>query len=143
MTMNAAATPANARRKSPYNLRVVDAATPTLSVIIPCFNERTRLRRTSDEWAAWANDRGRAIEIIVADDGSTDGTPDRAREWAEAVPALRVTRLPRHQGKGAAVRAGLLSARADRAIFIDADGATPFSEIDALEQAIANGADVA
>jgi dolichyl-phosphate beta-glucosyltransferase len=112
-------------------------------VIIPCFNERTRLRRTVDEVVAWARDRGRTLEILVADDGSTDGTADLARAWIGDVPGLRVVALPSHQGKGASVRAGLLAARADRRVFIDADGATPFPEIDALEHAVANGADVA
>jgi dolichyl-phosphate beta-glucosyltransferase len=112
-------------------------------VIIPCFNERVRLRRTVDEVAAWARERGRAIEILVADDGSSDGTADLARQWIPDVPGLRVVVLPRHQGKGATVRAGILAACADRRIFIDADGAALFSEIHALEHAIAEGADVA
>jgi dolichyl-phosphate beta-glucosyltransferase len=112
-------------------------------VIIPCFNERVRLRRTVDEVAVWARDRGRAIEILVADDGSSDGTADLARQWIAEVPGLRVVALPSHQGKGATVRAGLLAACANRRMFIDADGAAPFSEIDALEHALEHGADVA
>jgi dolichyl-phosphate beta-glucosyltransferase len=122
---------------------VLETPLPTLSVIIPCFNERARLRRTLDEVAAWARARGRAIEIIVADDGSTDGTPDIAREWAAEIGGLRIVALPRNEGKGAAVRAGLLAARASLRAFVDADGATPFEEIEVLETLVARGADVA
>jgi dolichyl-phosphate beta-glucosyltransferase len=114
-----------------------------LSVIIPCFNERARLRRTLDEVAAWARARGRAVEIIVADDGSADGTPEMAQQWAAEVAGLRVVALPRNEGKGAAVRAGLLAARASLRVFIDADGATPFDQIAILEKLVADGADVA
>jgi dolichyl-phosphate beta-glucosyltransferase len=129
--------------ESAYNPRVLRSGGPTLSVIIPCYNERTRLRRTIDDVAAWAARRDRTIEIIVADDGSTDGTADLAAGWADDVRGLRVVRLPRNQGKGAAVRAGMLAALSDRRAFIDADGAVPFEDIDMLEQALAEGADVA
>src|SRR6185312_7327044 len=80
---------------------------------------------------------------VIADDGSTDGTADLAAQWSAQIPSLRVVRLPNNRGKGAAVRAGLLSTRADRRAFIDADGAVPFAEIERLEQAIAEGADIA
>jgi dolichyl-phosphate beta-glucosyltransferase len=112
-------------------------------VIIPCFNERTRLRRTIDDVAAWAARRCRAIEIIVADDGSTDDTPAVAAQWIADVPALRVVALAHNQGKGAAVRAGMLEARGDWRAFIDADGAVPFEDIEILERALAGGADLA
>jgi glycosyltransferase involved in cell wall biosynthesis len=55
-------------------------------------------------------------EVIVADDGSTDGTPDSVR----VDPRVRVLRLP-HRGKGAAVRAGMLAARGEIRAFTDAD----------------------
>jgi dolichyl-phosphate beta-glucosyltransferase len=129
--------------KSAYNPRVATPAKPTLSVVIPCFNERRRLRRTIDEVAAWAADQTRAVEIIVADDGSTDGTPELVAQWAAEVQGLRLVALPRNMGKGAAVRAGMLAGRADLRMFIDADGAVPFADIDILERALARGADIA
>jgi dolichyl-phosphate beta-glucosyltransferase len=113
-----------------------------LSVIIPCFNERTRLRRTVDDVAAWAARRGRDIEIIAVDDGSTDGTSGLAAQWTD-VPALRVLTLARNQGKGAAVRAGMLAAQGELRAFVDADGAVPFEDIEILETALSGGADVA
>ena len=79
----------------------------------------------------------------MADDGSTDGTADLAARWAGEVRGLRVVALPRNQGKGAAVRAGMLAALSDRRAFIDADGAVPFEDIEVLERALAEGADVA
>src|SRR4051812_27997436 len=126
MPTNASATATKAIRKSPYNRCVPAGVTPELSVIIPCFNERARLRRTIDDIRAWAAARGRTVEILVADDGSTDGTPDVARQWAADVPDLRVVALPSNQGKGSAVRAGMMAARAGLRAFVDADRAVPF-----------------
>ena len=79
----------------------------------------------------------------MADDGSTDGTAAAAAEWAARIPGLRVVALARNQGKGAAVRTGMLEARGDTRAFIDADGAVPFEDIEILEQALSRGAGVA
>jgi dolichyl-phosphate beta-glucosyltransferase len=143
MSANAAAVAIQATAAPAYNRRVVPPVAPTLSVIIPCYNERTRLRRTIDDVTAWAARRGRAVDIVVVDDGSTDGTAELAASWAATVPALRVVALPRNRGKGAAVREGMLAARGERRAFVDADGAVPFEDIDLLERALDEGADVA
>jgi len=72
-----------------------------------------------------------ACEVIVVDDGSADETLALARHFEAAAKCVRV--LPRpHAGKGAAVRAGMLAAEGRYVLFMDADGATPLTEIPRL-----------
>jgi len=114
---------------------------PRWSVVIPAFNEAPRLPRYLDEIVAHFEGRGEPYEVIVVDDGSTDGTPEVVE--ARHHPSVRVLRLGRNSGKGAAVRAGMLAARGAFRLFTDADGATPIAELKRLEPALAAGADVA
>ena len=95
--------------------------TPALSVVIPSYNEATRIGTTLEALAAATADD---VEVIVVDDGSTDGTAEVAERLLEAAGHRRVLRLDRNQGKGAAVRAGVLAARGDTILYMDADLAT-------------------
>jgi dolichyl-phosphate beta-glucosyltransferase len=114
--------------------------TPRWSVVVPTFNEAHRLPPYLDEIVQYFEGRGDPYEVIVVDDGSTDGT----REVVEArrCATVGVLRLPRNEGKGAAVRAGMLAAKGAHRLFTDADGATPIAELKRLEPALAAGADV-
>jgi dolichyl-phosphate beta-glucosyltransferase len=112
------------------------------SVVIPAFNEAQRLPRYLEEIIAYFDGRGEPYEVIVVDDGSRDGTADRVREAAGIAP-VRVIPLAGNEGKGAAVRHGMLAAVGAYRMFADADGATPISELKRLEAALAAGADVA
>jgi dolichyl-phosphate beta-glucosyltransferase len=97
-----------------------------LSVVIPCFNEERRLGRTLERIRDHL-DRGRThYEIIVVDDGSTDGT----REVALTLPAVRLTPIRGNRGKGFSVREGMLLARGDLVLMTDADLSTPIEELD-------------
>jgi dolichyl-phosphate beta-glucosyltransferase len=113
-----------------------------LSVVIPAFNEATRLPRYLDEIVGFLEGRGERYEIVVVDDGSTDGTAAAVRAGAAGNPAVRVLSLGLNRGKGAAVRAGMLAATGASRLFTDADGATPIAELKRLEPALATGADV-
>ncbi|MGH7275600.1 MAG: dolichyl-phosphate beta-glucosyltransferase [Candidatus Rokuibacteriota bacterium] len=115
---------------------------PRWSVIVPAFNEARRLPPYLDEVVAHFEGRGEPYEVIVVDDGSTDGTPELVEARARLFRAVRLLRLGRNMGKGAAVRAGMLAARGAYRLFADADGATPIAEIKRLEPALAAGADV-
>jgi len=114
-----------------------------LSVVVPAYNERNRLRGTLEEMRDYLEGRGLDYEIIVVDDGSKDGTSALVREMRGAIPGLRLISMPRNHGKGYMVRVGVINSRGDHVIFADADGATPFAEIEKLEAALAAGCDVA
>lgn len=90
----------------------------TLAVIIPCYNEFSSIERALQR----VLDVGLADEIIVVDDGSTDGTRDVLARIVDAGhPGLQVLLLERNQGKGAAVRRGFAAASADLLLVQDAD----------------------
>jgi len=119
------------------------ARTPELSVIIPAFNEETRIGPTVRDIVAYCRRTSRAFEIILVDDGSVDGTSSVGRDLSQEFSEVRLIRLPANQGKGYAVRTGMLNAQGRNLLFADADGATPFPELERLENALAEGADVA
>jgi len=115
------------------------AVIPWLSVVIPAFNEERRLPPTLVAVIAHLRGLGRPFEVIVADDGSSDGT---ARVAREAGPEVTLLRLP-HRGKGAAVRDGVLASRGGLALVVDADLSTPIEELDRLTAALGGGCGVA
>ncbi len=114
-----------------------------LSVVIPAYNETARLEPTLRRVIEFLDDTEPRSEIVVADDGSTDDTVAIAERVAAEWPRLRVVELGHNQGKGAAVRAGMLAARGDLILFSDADLATPIEELAVLRAAIDRGADIA
>ena len=115
---------------------------PRWSVVIPAFNEARRLPAYLDDVVAYFDGRGEPYEVIVVDDGSSDGTGDAVLARARQSPAVRLLRLPENAGKGAAVRAGMRAATGAVRLFADADGATPIAELKRFEPALAAGADV-
>ncbi|HBH04385.1 MAG TPA: glycosyl transferase family 2 [Candidatus Rokubacteria bacterium] len=115
---------------------------PRWSVVLPAFNEARRLPPYLDDVVGYFDGRGEPYEVIVVDDGSTDGTGDLVLARARQSPAVRLLRLPENAGKGAAVRAGMRAATGAVRLFADADGATPIAELKRFEPALAAGADV-
>jgi dolichyl-phosphate beta-glucosyltransferase len=112
------------------------------SVVIPAFNEARRLPPYLDDVVVFFEGRCEPYEVIVVDDGSTDETPAAVEARVHEVASVRLLRLPRNTGKGAAVRAGMLAARGAYRLFTDADGATPIAEVKRLEPALLAGAHV-
>jgi dolichyl-phosphate beta-glucosyltransferase len=123
------------------------AVEPTVSVVVPAFNEESRLPRLLDAVEATASEDFseaglQLLEVIVVDDGSTDGTPQVL--GAASAPWLRpvITRKP-NVGKGSAVRRGVKRAHGEMVLICDADLATPLREVRKLNRALVGGADVA
>jgi dolichyl-phosphate beta-glucosyltransferase len=114
-----------------------------LSIIIPAFNEARRLPPTVVDMLDFLEGRGDRYEIIIVNDGSSDATSSVVKKLQRLSSKVLLIEQPRNFGKGRAVKTGVLQARGTTILMADADGATPFSEIMRLEQAIANGADVA
>ncbi len=101
-----------------------------LSVIIPAYNEEARLPGTLRHVDAWLASMPFESEVIVADDGSTDGTA----RVLDACKSRTPVRLIRHgdganHGKGAAVRLGMQEATGAYRIFMDADNSTTIDQI--------------
>lgn len=106
-------------------------ATCYLSVVIPAYNEERRLPGTLAAIGAYLSARSYAWEIVVADDGSADGTAGVVRRAAEGNPAIRLLTLP-HRGKGWAVRQGMLAAAGEYRFLCDADLSMPIEHLERL-----------
>lgn len=115
-----------------------------LTVVVPAFNEADRLAEGLHRLAevlGTAQSDG-AVEVLVVDDGSADGTADRALALTGLFDRARVIRQPANAGKGAAVRTGVAAARGARVAFIDADMSIDPAQLGQLVSAL-DRADVA
>ncbi len=104
---------------------------PFVSVIIPAYNEEKRIVSTLKKVLEFFRSKVYTVEIIVSDDGSLDQTITVARETLQDSGFLfQVLQAPENQGKGAAVRRGMLKAQGEYRLFSDADLSTPIEELD-------------
>lgn len=110
---------------------------PFLTVVIPAYNEESRLRPTLDRMREYFSGQSYSVEMIVVDNASSDRTGEVARE-----AGVTVLSEPR-RGKGAAVRTGMLAAQGAHVLFSDADLSTPIEEVGKLMAALGAGHDVA
>jgi len=107
------------------------------SLIIPAYNEAKRLRPFLISISKYYQRHSQDIhEIILVDDGSSDQTLKIANKFKSRLPILKTIARSKNQGKGAAVRAGVLAAKGDQVVFMDADGATDISELPKMIQAL-------
>jgi SAM-dependent methyltransferase len=116
------------------------ATSGPLSLVVPVFNEARRFSLAVDALVAFVASRGPGGELVFVDDGSTDETPQLLDALAPGDSVeVSVLRRP-HEGKGAAVQAGILAARCPLVAFCDVDLATPLEElgriVDAAEQGV-------
>ena len=116
---------------------------PYLSLIIPAYNEALRLRPSLERVLAYLRSRDFTSEIVIVDDGSSDGTADVAREALEGQADYRLLRNEPNLGKALSVKRGLLEARGQVLLFSDADLSTPIEHAADLLSAIDGGADIA
>jgi dolichyl-phosphate beta-glucosyltransferase len=119
------------------------AAVPELSVVIPAYNEATRLPPSVEKVLEYLRGSGRSYELIVVDDGSKDATVEKVEVMNRAGAGIRLVRHPVNLGKGAAVRTGVLASTGELVLFTDADLSTPIADVEPLLAALRDGADVA
>ncbi|MGF7236068.1 MAG: dolichyl-phosphate beta-glucosyltransferase [Frankia sp.] len=108
-----------------------------VSIVIPAYNEAHRLPRSMAKLVPFVAAFGGA-EVIVVDDGSTDGTVALAERFLRDLPQARILRLPWNSGKGSAVRAGVAMARGESIVFMDADMASDLEDLPRLLAALAD-----
>ncbi|MGV9808286.1 glycosyltransferase family 2 protein [Micromonospora chersina] len=119
------------------------APQPTLSVVVPMFNEEAVLPLLAVRLRGVLDGLGEAYEVVAVDDGSTDATPAALAALRVGWPELRVLRLRRNSGHQAALHAGLLRARGAYVASIDADLQDPPEVIvELLRRARADNLDV-
>jgi glycosyltransferase involved in cell wall biosynthesis len=116
----------------------------SVSIVIPAFNEAERITASLAEVISFACGYARVAEIIVVDDGSTDGTAELVaaaarRSDADGGPHLSLVRHEANRGKGSAVRTGFGHATGDIVLFSDADLSAPITEMPRLIEPIAAG----
>lgn len=103
-----------------------------LSCVVPCWNEAANLVELLPQLAETLAQLASEWEVILVDDGSTDGTVRVATDLLDKIPDAGVLKLGRHAGKGAAVRAGVARATGHQIVFMDADLATDLDHLDPL-----------
>ncbi len=123
----------------------------TISFIIPVYNEEKRLYKTQEALMKLKLPRGLKLdEIIFVDDGSKDKTIKSIRYFIHVMKKYniqkganyKVIKYSQNQGKGYAIRQGMLAARADYALFFDADMSTPLKEINHFMRYLKQDVDV-
>ncbi|HZC80046.1 MAG TPA: glycosyltransferase, partial [Ktedonobacterales bacterium] len=113
-----------------------------LTIVIPAYNEALRLPASLRRLRSYVDRRAQPTEVIVVDDGSSDETVDVVQEWMRDWPALRLVR-GRHQGKGGAIRTGVLEARGEYIALADADFSMPPEEFDRFSADVVGSYDIA
>ena len=112
------------------------SSAPTLSIVVPLFNEARGLAALHERIAEVARylqaKRGLSLELIYVDDGSSDATSDVARSLPAMPVDIQIVTLSRNFGKEAALLAGLDHARPGAILFMDGDGQHPPSMIETL-----------
>jgi dolichyl-phosphate beta-glucosyltransferase len=115
---------------------------PWLSVVVPAFNEAAGIAGTVERLRDVLEATGRPWEVVVVDNASTDGTPERLAPL-RADPRSRLLRNDANRGKGHSVRRGMLAATGGLRLHCDADCAPSLVSLPALLAAVERGADVA
>lgn len=122
---------------------IESVGTLSLSVVVPAYNEEQRLPIMLDETLEYLENRQKkeesfTYEIIIVDDGSKDATTKVGLEYVRkyGTEKIRVLKFEKNRGKGGAVRMGVFCSRGSKILFVDADGATKFSDLDRVEEGL-------
>ncbi len=114
---------------------------PSVSIVIPAYNESDRIGSPLETIIAYISEQDLNAEIIVVDDGSQDDTAGFAKRVLSSAPEIRskVIHYDQNRGKGFAVKTGLCSSEAEIALFSDADLSAPIDEMPKLIDPIRAG----
>jgi dolichyl-phosphate beta-glucosyltransferase len=112
-----------------------------LSIIIPAYNEERRILLTLEKTAAFLEQRPWTCELLVVDDGSSDGTAERVRAFASRQRLVRCLQNGRNRGKGYAIRHGVGQAQGRYIGFMDADYKTDIAALDTVMPMLERGCD--
>ena len=115
---------------------------PFLSIIIPAYNEETRLPATLEQIFTFLQSQPYNSEVLVIENGSRDRTLQVAQAYAQTQPTLKVIHNP-ERGKGLAVRRGMLEARGEYRFMCDADLSMPAGEINRFFPPLLENASIA
>ena len=113
-----------------------------LSVIIPAYNEERRLPKTLKAIDGYLKRQSYDYEILVVNDGSKDKTFEVAKNLESEIKNLRATGYEKNQGKGFAVRFGLLEAKGEYRVFTDADNSTSIDQVEKMWPEFKKGYDI-
>jgi dolichyl-phosphate beta-glucosyltransferase len=125
-----------------WNMSRNTGGRPLLSLVIPAYNEEERLPGTLGRVADFAAQQSYGIEVLVVDNASTDGTRDIVRDFVSRYAFMHYLYEGR-QGKGAAVRKGMLAGSGDYLLICDADLAVPIEDANKLLSFFHGGCDIA
>jgi dolichyl-phosphate beta-glucosyltransferase len=121
---------------------VIDDA-PDVSVVIPAYNEGAKILGDLERACAYLGGGGYRYEVVVVDDGSTDDTSDKVREFQRRGHPVKLLGYAGNRGKGFAVRTGMLQAAGRLVLFADAGGCVPYAELEKGRRRLEEGWDVA
>ena len=114
---------------------------PYLSVIIPVYNEQSRITYTLEKLTSFLNEQTFKWQILIINDGSTDNTENIVEEWMQKDPRILIESIP-HQGKGIAIKTGMLSSSGSYRFMCDADLAMPINELSKFLEAAEKNYDI-
>ncbi|MDD4183451.1 MAG: glycosyltransferase, partial [Candidatus Omnitrophica bacterium] len=114
-----------------------------LSIVIPAYNEEENISSTLQDIAQYLKTKNYPYEVIVVDDGSRDKTAELAAFEGKVFPHFSLLRHAPNRGKGYTVKEGMLTARGDLILFMDADNSTRINQIDELMPAVLEDNDIA
>lgn len=113
-----------------------------LSIVIPAYNEESRISETIDHVRDYLNKNFMKFEIIVIDDGSSDGTSSIVNEQCARLTEIKLLRSMKNLGKGYSVKKGVLASEGNIILICDADLSAPIEEIEKLIPYLDNGFDI-
>ena len=113
-----------------------------ISIVIPAFNEESRLPHSLPQIIQFVREQDRPTEVIVVDDGSTDRTAEIVKDFQKEAPFISLMKVE-HGGKGHAVKAGMMQAKGEYLFLCDSDLSMPINEVTKFLPPALDGYDVA